>query len=297
MAAGGFDDILITFPLVGTGKAERLAELAVTARIVVGADSEVVARELSSALRSQRRERGLSRRLRHGLRSDRCPDAGGCGRARRVRRETAKPRVRRPDDASGGHREQATGCARRAPRSSAAGSPSGASAAAALHTRFTSTRAASSPSSAPARTSSATGVWRQTASCPLEDCALRVVSTVVSRPTPDRAILDAGSKTLSSDGAAGIRGRCVRARRRVSTRCSRRPFGGARNPRPLRMWTPAGDRRSRHDRPEPRLRRGQPSRPGCAPPPRGGGGDRRHPGARPCALMSYDVREQAMRTR
>ena len=33
----------------------------------------------------------------------------------------------------------------------------------------------------------------------LEDCALSVAATVVSRPTPDRAILDAGSKTLSSD--------------------------------------------------------------------------------------------------
>ena len=34
---------------------------------------------------------------------------------------------------------------------------------------------------------------------PLEACALTVVSTIVSRPTPDRAILDAGSKSLSSD--------------------------------------------------------------------------------------------------
>lgn len=33
----------------------------------------------------------------------------------------------------------------------------------------------------------------------LADCALRVVATVVSRPTEDRAILDAGSKTFSSD--------------------------------------------------------------------------------------------------
>ncbi len=31
------------------------------------------------------------------------------------------------------------------------------------------------------------------------DCAMRVWATVVSRPTEDRAILDAGSKTLSSD--------------------------------------------------------------------------------------------------
>lgn len=34
---------------------------------------------------------------------------------------------------------------------------------------------------------------------PLESCALRVLATVVSRPTASRAILDAGSKSLSSD--------------------------------------------------------------------------------------------------
>jgi D-serine deaminase-like pyridoxal phosphate-dependent protein len=33
----------------------------------------------------------------------------------------------------------------------------------------------------------------------VDDCALRVRATVVSRPTRDRAILDAGSKTLTSD--------------------------------------------------------------------------------------------------
>ena len=35
--------------------------------------------------------------------------------------------------------------------------------------------------------------------CTLSDCAMTVVATVVSRPTPNRAILDAGSKVLSSD--------------------------------------------------------------------------------------------------
>jgi D-serine deaminase-like pyridoxal phosphate-dependent protein len=33
----------------------------------------------------------------------------------------------------------------------------------------------------------------------LEDCALTVLATVVSRPTPTRAVIDAGSKSLSSD--------------------------------------------------------------------------------------------------
>ena len=40
----------------------------------------------------------------------------------------------------------------------------------------------------------------------LEDCALRVVATVVSRPTRARAIIDAGSKTLTSDPAIGQTG-------------------------------------------------------------------------------------------
>jgi D-serine deaminase-like pyridoxal phosphate-dependent protein len=35
--------------------------------------------------------------------------------------------------------------------------------------------------------------------CGTEDCALTVVATVVSVPAPDRAVVDAGSKTLSSD--------------------------------------------------------------------------------------------------
>ncbi len=38
-------------------------------------------------------------------------------------------------------------------------------------------------------------------SVPLTDCALRVRATVVSRPTPDRAILDSGSKALTNDPA------------------------------------------------------------------------------------------------
>ena len=33
----------------------------------------------------------------------------------------------------------------------------------------------------------------------LDDCAFSVLATVVSRPTPERVILDAGSKTFSSD--------------------------------------------------------------------------------------------------
>jgi D-serine deaminase-like pyridoxal phosphate-dependent protein len=40
----------------------------------------------------------------------------------------------------------------------------------------------------------------------LDDCALTVLATVVSRPTPTRAIIDAGTKTLSSDTASAVGG-------------------------------------------------------------------------------------------
>jgi D-serine deaminase-like pyridoxal phosphate-dependent protein len=39
-----------------------------------------------------------------------------------------------------------------------------------------------------------------------DDCALNIYSTVVSRAAPDRGILDAGSKTLTSDTGGGLEG-------------------------------------------------------------------------------------------
>ena len=38
----------------------------------------------------------------------------------------------------------------------------------------------------------------------LDDCALTVLATVVSKPAADRIILDCGSKTLTNDQARGI---------------------------------------------------------------------------------------------
>jgi len=38
----------------------------------------------------------------------------------------------------------------------------------------------------------------------MEDCALTVLATVVSKPAKDRIILDSGSKTLTNDGARGF---------------------------------------------------------------------------------------------
>ena len=37
-----------------------------------------------------------------------------------------------------------------------------------------------------------------------DDCALTVLATVVTKPAPNRLILDSGSKTLTNDGARGF---------------------------------------------------------------------------------------------
>ena len=87
-----------------------------------------------------------------------------------------------------------------------------------------------------------------------DDCALNIYSTVVSRAGPDRGILDAGSKTLTSDtGGAG--------RPRPDPRTSRsedRPLcRGAWLSRPRPQQHPAQYRRRRADRAQSRMRRRQ----------------------------------------
>jgi D-serine deaminase-like pyridoxal phosphate-dependent protein len=205
MADHGFEDILITFPLVGVGKADRFAELAGRARMAVGADSEIAARTLSAALQAR------------GTTAAFVVDCDtGFGRTG----------VQSPDDAAelaalvetlpnlelGGLMTHPAvrgsgewlGAARR--RLEQRGlevvcvSGGGTLRAPELHESgvFTELRAGTYVfGDRRLLVEGAVGV---------DDCALRVVATVVSRPTADRAILDAGSKTLTSDSAPGLQG-------------------------------------------------------------------------------------------
>ena len=50
LAAAGFDDLLIAFPVYGEKKAERLARLCATRNIMVSLDSEVTARHLAAVM-------------------------------------------------------------------------------------------------------------------------------------------------------------------------------------------------------------------------------------------------------
>ena len=88
----------------------------------------------------------------------------------------------------------------------------------------------------------------------LDDCALMVYATVVSRAGPERGILDSGSKTLTSD-SGGLDGYGTHSG--TSAGADRRILRRARQSRSRRRQRQAEGRRCRADRAESCLRRGQ----------------------------------------
>lgn len=200
MAQSGLDDILITFPLVGPTKLARLAALARAIRVTVAVDSHGMVADLSRAMGREGIvldvlvdcDTGYGRtgvqtpahatelaELAHTLPGLRfaglmtfptLPESGPWLRAARERIQARGLPVGR---VSGG------------------GTPR------ALHTHevgeITELRVGTYVLGD--RSCIADG------SVPVEDCALTVLATVVSRPTAGRIVLDAGSKSLTSDRA------------------------------------------------------------------------------------------------
>jgi D-serine deaminase-like pyridoxal phosphate-dependent protein len=202
MAAAGVADIMITFPIIGAGKAARLARLAQAVRLSAVADSPEGVRGLSDALAAEGAEADLLVECdtgfgRTGVQSpEEAADlatlaaslpglrfaglmtyptlagtAAWIGRARAL----LEQRGMAVDRVSGGGTPTAYD-----------GLEGG---------EVTELRAGTYVYGD--RSCVANG------SVPLETCALLVRATVVSRPTPGRAILDAGSKALTSDPAVG----------------------------------------------------------------------------------------------
>jgi D-serine deaminase-like pyridoxal phosphate-dependent protein len=198
MQAAGIRDILLSFPLVGPAKAERLAALAGEAELSVAADSAAVANGLSEALARAGVEVGFLVELdgvfeRSGVQSpeeaaelaelvDGLPGLRFDGLMTYPTTEETGPQVRAAIDAV-----RARGLEVR--RVSSGGTP----------TFFTNhevpeiTEVRAGTYVYGDRTCIANGT------VPFDDCALRIRATVVSRPTADRAILDCGSKTLTND--------------------------------------------------------------------------------------------------
>jgi D-serine deaminase-like pyridoxal phosphate-dependent protein len=191
-------DLLITFPLIGTRKAARFAELAAEGQVSVGADSEEVARELSAALAARGATAGFVVDCDTGF--------GRTG----VQTPEEAARLAGLVDALPGLRFSGLMTHPTLPESG----PWLRAARDLIAARGLTVERISGGGTPDALRSHEHGVLtelrvgnyvcgdRRTAAAgwmPVDDCALRVRSTVVSTPTSSRAILDAGSKTLSSD--------------------------------------------------------------------------------------------------
>jgi len=201
MAQAGISDILLTFPIVGEEKLERLARLAAATRLSVVGDSAGVAQEIAAALA----RKGLSCNFlvecdtglgRTGVQS---PERAA-GLAVLV---ASLPGLRfaglmtypTPRDGGAWLRAAREAC-------EAAGLEVGCLSGGGTPYAFQTTR-----DDALTELRAGTYVYGDRSciangSVPLEDTALCVKATVVSRPTRERAIVDAGTKALTSDPVA-----------------------------------------------------------------------------------------------
>ncbi len=205
MVEAGLEDLLVTFPLLGRRKAERLAELAQAARVGVLADSPQVVEDLSRALAATGAEADVlvDCDTGYGRTGVQTPVAA----AELAVHAATLPGLRLrglatyPTTAASGPwlreaRERIERAGHEVDWVSGGGTPS----ARATHEVGEVTEIRAGTYVYGDRACAADG------SVPLEHCALHVVATVVSRPTPERAIVDAGSKALSSDPALGAEG-------------------------------------------------------------------------------------------
>jgi D-serine deaminase-like pyridoxal phosphate-dependent protein len=200
MADHGLDDILLTFNILGSVKTARLAALARRVRLSVTLDNPVVAEGLDAAMRAA------------GLRLDvlvEC-DTGGrrCGVTTPAdavvlaRQMAACPGLRfmglMTYPAVGGTAAVRDWLAEAIAALTHAGLPPGIVSTGGTPDLYRAHEVAHATEHRPGTYIYSDRYQAQHVGG-LEDCALRILATVISRPAVGRAILDAGSKTLAAD--------------------------------------------------------------------------------------------------
>jgi len=210
-AAAGFEDIFVAFPVVGADKGRRLLALAEKIRLAVGVDSVDGARTLGDVFAAAGRRLDVRLKIDSGLHRVGVLPEQAVGVARAI---AELPGI------------ALTGVFTHAGHAYGESEPPGV-AAVAQHEGRTMVAVAdalrhagleirdvsvgSTPTARQAMTVAGVTECRpgnyvyhdasqvSLGTCGLDDCAMTVVATVVSVPAPDRAVLDAGSKTLSTD--------------------------------------------------------------------------------------------------
>jgi D-serine deaminase-like pyridoxal phosphate-dependent protein len=210
-AAAGFDDLFVAYPVVGAEKARRLLALSESVRLSVGVDSEEGARSLGDVFKGAGRKLAVHLKVDVGFHrvgvlpgdalrlAQRVAELPGLelqgvfthpGHAYAAETEADVARIGRDEG------ETLVSVARE------------------LRTAGFDVKEVSVGSTPTARSALSVGgvtecrpgnyVYHDLSqvslgTCGFEDCALTVLATVVSVPGPGRAVVDAGSKTLSSD--------------------------------------------------------------------------------------------------
>ncbi|MBZ0302348.1 MAG: alanine racemase [Anaerolineae bacterium] len=204
--AGGFEDIQIPYNIVGPQKTARLADQSLYNRMTVSADHPSVIRGLSEAAAAQ----GISIRVMVDLgteieRTGATP-AEALELARQIDEDDhlhfagvlvypSNPSIRpKLQELLDGLHQSGIGV------DSVSGGGTGASLTAHEVPELTELRVGTYIFN---DWNTVTAGWAD-----VEDCAMTVMATVVSRPTQDRAILDSGSKTLAADRVADGHG-CI----------------------------------------------------------------------------------------
>jgi len=198
MADAGFDDIFIPYNIIGPGKLKRLMSLAARIKVSVTADSAFTVRGLSAA--AEQADLSLTVLIECDTGAHRCGVQSPQEAAELARLIHEVPNLHFGGLMTYPTNEHLDGFVRQTrsllkddglqiERVSGGGTPCMWEA----HTH-------------PELTEHRAGIYvygdrltLRSGAVTLDTCALKILTTVVSRPTPERGILDAGSKSLSSD--------------------------------------------------------------------------------------------------
>jgi len=210
-AEAGFDDIFLAYPIVGAGKGRRLLALADRARLAIGVDGVDGASSVGEVFHAAGRRLDVLLKVDCGYHRVGVPPAEAAQAAKRI---ADLPGVTlRGIFTHAGHAYHATAPADVAAIARQEGEIL-AAAADLLRSEGLPVGEVSVGSTPTARVAMSVGgvtecrpgnyVYNDASqvslgTCAIEDCAMTVIATVVSAPAPDRAVLDCGSKTLSSD--------------------------------------------------------------------------------------------------
>ncbi|HWZ86102.1 MAG TPA: alanine racemase [Thermoanaerobaculia bacterium] len=207
----GFGDIFLAYPIVGADKARRLLVLADRIHLSVGVDSVEGARSLGAVFHAAGRRLSVLLKVDCGFHRVGVAPEAAVALALRIAEEPGLVLSgvfthggqgyggRTPDEVIRIGHEESRIVAETAQALRAAGLAVGE-----VSLGSTPTAAAAMTGRGVTECRPGTYVYNDRSqvalgSCGLEDCAMTVLATVVSVPAADRAVVDAGSKTLSSD--------------------------------------------------------------------------------------------------